>query len=269
MTYAVEHVRSDELHAVGEVIEVMHRRLSEALMIDDLARAAHYSKFHFCRLFRKATGITPGRFLSALRLQQSKRLLLTTDLTVSDVSCEVGYNSVGTFTSRFTKSVGLPPSIFRRTGGFVSAPAHRFRGYSAGGTCLEGRLDVPDGYASEPVMLASFPGPIPEGQPERCAVLARPGRWRLNELPPGTWYVGALALGGGKGRPTTPLLEEQARFIALEGPLTVRSGQWARWVDIQLRPVQPTDPPILFAPPRRLTAHTGLERLDSYHALAG
>jgi len=246
----------------------MHKRLSEALMIDDLARAAHYSKFHFCRLFRKATGITPGRFLSALRLQQSKRLLLATDLTVSDISCEVGYNSVGTFTSRFTKSVGLPPSIFRRTGGFLSASAQRFRGYSAGSICLEGRLDVPPGYASEPVMLAAFPGPIPEGQPERCAVLAQPGRWRLNDVPAGTWYIGALALGG-KGGATTPLLEEQARFIAVEGPITVRNGQPPRWVDIQLRPVQPTDPPILFAPPRRLTPHTGMEAWDSYHALAG
>jgi AraC-like DNA-binding protein len=63
---------------------------------------AHLSPYHFARTFRRITGIPPGEFLGALRLQRAKELLLTTDLFTSEVCYEVGYASFGTFTSRFT-----------------------------------------------------------------------------------------------------------------------------------------------------------------------
>jgi len=52
------------------------------------------SPFHFSRIFAKTVGLTPGRYLTALRLFEAKRLLLSTSLTVSDVVCSVGYSSV-------------------------------------------------------------------------------------------------------------------------------------------------------------------------------
>ena len=57
--------------AVLRAIEEMQDRLGDQLTVDDLARAAMFSKFHFTRMFQRVTGVSPGRFLSALRLQQS------------------------------------------------------------------------------------------------------------------------------------------------------------------------------------------------------
>src|SRR5437660_11978338 len=59
--------------AVLRAIDAMRERLGEPLTVDDLARAAMFSKFHFTRLFQRLTGVSPGRFLSALRLQKAKQ----------------------------------------------------------------------------------------------------------------------------------------------------------------------------------------------------
>src|SRR5436305_4511192 len=104
------------LRAIGE----MRERLGEELTIDDLARAALFSKFHFTRLFQRLTGVSPGRFLSALRLQRAKQLLVSTSMNVADISVYVGYNSVGTFSSRFSRSVGMSPTAYRRCAGYAA-----------------------------------------------------------------------------------------------------------------------------------------------------
>jgi AraC family transcriptional regulator len=250
-----------------DVIDFMTERLSEAVRIDDLARTANYSKFHFCRLFRKATGITPSRFLSALRLKEARRLLLTTDLTVCDVSCEVGYNSVGTFTSRFTRGVGLPPSVFRSSGGY-RAEGWADRDGLAGG--IGGELITPPGHESDRVIVGAFPTPIPEGQPERCVVVQRSGRWRLPALPAGLWYIAAAAVAADQAEELdSPLLEEDIRLYGSLGPVRIRpdgdrrpdhlgrAGRTGRPdqaggnLRLRLRPPRRTDPPMLFAPPRR------------------
>ncbi|GAA0639375.1 hypothetical protein GCM10010174_71820 [Kutzneria viridogrisea] len=100
--------------AVARAIEYMFSNLREEVTVEDMARAAMFSKFHFTRLFRRVTGASPGRFLTAVRLQEAKRLLLSTPMSVIQVSRLVGYASVGTFGAKFSKSVGVPPSIYRR-----------------------------------------------------------------------------------------------------------------------------------------------------------
>jgi AraC family transcriptional regulator len=248
-----------DLKVAEDVIKFMSERLSETVRIDDLARTANYSKFHFCRLFRKATGITPSRFLSALRLQEARRLLLCTELTVCEVSCEVGYNSVGTFTSRFTRGVGLPPSVFRAAGGY------RVRGWRdragqpgrdlpAGPPGIGGELVGPPAEGAERIIVAAFPGPIPEGQPVRCVVRPRTNRWLLPSLPDGTWFVAAAAITAGDADELgSPLLEERTRLYGCTGPVRIRSGRPAPSPRLRLHPVRPADPPILFAPPRHPT----------------
>ena len=97
--------------AVLRVIDSMHENLGEPLTIDDMARTAMFSKFHFSRVFQRVTGLSPGRYLSAVRLQEAKRLLASTSLSVTDISHRVGYSSVGTFSSRFaTAWASRPPS---------------------------------------------------------------------------------------------------------------------------------------------------------------
>ncbi|CAM5566892.1 HTH-type transcriptional activator RhaR [Streptomyces glaucescens] len=99
--------------AQGAVITI-RERFHEPLSLDDLARSVMVSKFYFLRVFRRITGVTPGRFLSAVRLHEAKRLLADTRLNVADISAQVCYSSTGTFSRRFTASVGISPTQYRR-----------------------------------------------------------------------------------------------------------------------------------------------------------
>src|SRR5947208_14188411 len=99
-------------NAVERAIEFIWQRYSEPLSLTEIAFPL--SRSYFARLFRDVTGITPGRFLAAIRIHQAKCLLLSTSTTVTDISFAVGYNSLGSFTTYFSNSVGVPPGRFRR-----------------------------------------------------------------------------------------------------------------------------------------------------------
>jgi AraC family transcriptional regulator len=80
---------------VERVLAEMRERVDEALSLRAMAEIAHLSPYHFARTFRRVTGIPPGEFLGALRLQRAKELLLTTDLSASEVCFEVGTRASG------------------------------------------------------------------------------------------------------------------------------------------------------------------------------
>src|SRR5699024_1756124 len=105
-----EHLR----RAVSRVIQYMHEHLADPISADRIAETAHFSKFHFSRVFQRMSGDSPGRYLTELRFERAKELLLTTDLRVIDISYEVGFASVGTFSTRFRSRTGLSPSSYRR-----------------------------------------------------------------------------------------------------------------------------------------------------------
>src|SRR5215471_4102534 len=100
--------------AVERAITSIWEHYREPLSLTDIAKSAILSRFHFSRVFREATGVSPGRFLSAVRIYEAKRMLVSTSLSVTDISLAVGYNSLGSFTNRFTESVGTSPTRFRR-----------------------------------------------------------------------------------------------------------------------------------------------------------
>lgn len=106
-------VGASRQRAVERVIAAMRERIDGALSLGAMAEIAHLSPFRFVRVFRGITGIPPGEFLGALRLERAKQLLLTTDLSVSEVCFEVGYNSLGTFATRFKQLVGVQLSRMR------------------------------------------------------------------------------------------------------------------------------------------------------------
>lgn len=99
--------------AIERSIKAMWNHHADPLSLGQLAETAFYSKFHYSRMFNEATGTSPGRFLAAIRLFMAKRHLLETAASVSDITYRVGYNSLGTFTSRFTRSVGIAPTRYR------------------------------------------------------------------------------------------------------------------------------------------------------------
>jgi AraC-like DNA-binding protein len=225
--------------AVERAIVTMEEKLGEPLTIDDIARSASFSKFHFTRLFQQATGVSPGRFLSALRLAEAKRLLLSTSITVTDISHRVGYNSVGTFSSRFSTTVGISPAAYRREGcGSTPLSTSPDQHTGSRGTILRGTVHVPPGGVPGPVFVGLFPSRITEGRPARHVVLDAPGPYVLDDVPDGTWHLVAHC-------------EDDTGHIAHHGPVTTRAEVTATLVDLRLRPVRMFDPPMLLALPAR------------------
>jgi AraC-like DNA-binding protein len=88
-------------------------RYAERLRVDDLARAAGLSRAHFSREFRRAFGESPHSYLLTRRLERAAALLRTTDRSVADICFRVGLQSVGSFTTSFTRTYGMSPTAYR------------------------------------------------------------------------------------------------------------------------------------------------------------
>jgi AraC-like DNA-binding protein len=115
--------RSDELELsrVGLVdrrirrsVELMHAQLDQDLSLRSLAAASHLSPFHFSRLFKKLTGVTPHNYLAAIRATRAQSLLAGTDMSITEIASRVGYLSASHFTKAFRFSTGTTPSEFRK-----------------------------------------------------------------------------------------------------------------------------------------------------------
>lgn len=96
--------------------DLVDARFAEPLDVDEMARAAGFSKAHFSRAFKQAFGETPRAYLLTRRLERAATLLRSTDWPVSEVCWAVGLTSVGSFTTTFTRTYGLSPSAWRAAG---------------------------------------------------------------------------------------------------------------------------------------------------------
>ena len=79
-----------------------------------LAREIYVNKFYLQKLFRKSVGLSPNEYLTTVRLQEAKRLLRSTDLPISQIAADVGFNSIGHFIGLFKAREQMPPSVYRR-----------------------------------------------------------------------------------------------------------------------------------------------------------
>ncbi len=239
-------------HLVQHAVTTIRERFWEPLTLDDLARTAMVSKYYFLRVFTRVTGVTPGRFLCAVRIQEAKRLLMTTELTVAEIAVRVGYSSTGSFTRRFTELVGASPTHYRKlslpgekrepalpeTASAVSAPQSEA---ACSGT-VTGVLHTA-GAVLSPVYVGAFDSAMLQGTPASWSTVTTPGRFTLVRVPAGTWYIHAVAqalpVGSAADAEPTPL-------TATAGPVRVK-GDTARRIDITLSPPDWTRPPILSA----------------------
>jgi len=104
----------DELRRLRRARDGMDREYAEPLDVKALARGAYMSAGHFSRQFRLAYGESPYSYLMTRRIERAMALLRRDDLSVTEVCFEVGCSSLGTFSTRFTELVGVPPSTYRR-----------------------------------------------------------------------------------------------------------------------------------------------------------
>lgn len=237
--------------AVQRVVRYIYSNLAEEITIDDMARMAIFSKFHFSRIFLSVTGISPGRFLSAIRLQSAKRLLISTTLPVTEICYRSGYTSVGTFSSRFAAVVGLSPTEYRNNGGFISElPLNARRNDWGPGGTIGVQVSTPAISRCELIFVGVFPDPIIQGRPIRYTVASSPGLYALDDIPRGTWHVLAHSFNR-DGNPAAylPTNDEPPPLFASYGPVMVGPSRRNAHVDLRMQPMRMTDPPMLLAVP--------------------
>jgi AraC-like DNA-binding protein len=106
--------RARDLVLLRRVRDRIDREYAQPLDVEALARGVHMSAGHLSRQFRLAYGESPYSYLMTRRIERAMALLRRGDLSVTEVCFAVGCSSLGTFSSRFTELVGVPPSTYRR-----------------------------------------------------------------------------------------------------------------------------------------------------------
>jgi AraC-like DNA-binding protein len=248
--------RNFDLHmrSVERVVRTMADRLDTPMSNAEMADIACFSPCHFNRVFHKITGIPPIQFHYALRLVRAKHLLIETDQCITDICLEVGYNSLGTFITRFNELVGLSPNAFRRFARQIAsmrvadlhpaiyAMCEPPRGPDAITGAVE-HAETTEGL----VFTALFPRGIPEGVPAACALTRSLGAYRLSLPDNGEWYAFSVAV---------PWTATGVQLLTLDGlphgrsgPISVQAGRWSGDSTIVLKTPTVLDPPILAAIP--------------------
>jgi AraC-like DNA-binding protein len=258
--------------AVKRVIKTVNEKLDEPLTMDEMARIAYMSPFHFNRVFHQVTGLPPKQFLYAMRLESAKRLLLTTDKSVTEICFEVGYNSLGTFTTRFTELVGLSPRELR----YLADKIHAFDwdklyntewenvARSDSELFLQGTVHTPEGFEGL-IFVGLFEQMIPQSQPVSGTLLTRGGKYQLNSVSDGTYNLLVAALPRSDD-PLDYLLLEMSKLLVGTGEtaIEIKNGEVSGETDLTIRHLKVTDPPILIALPSLLLGE--LQKITSQYS---
>jgi AraC family transcriptional regulator len=250
MDQAVVRESTTRLHyeSVKRAIAAMRRQMGQPMSLRSLAKIGFASPYHFTRTFRSVTGLPPLHFLSALRLDAARTLLLHTRSKVIDICYDVGYSSVGTFTRRFTGSFGISPLQFRALAESPRdvIPNHQIlperHGTFGTGLSFSGRVMAPDGFKGI-VCVGLFATPIPQSKPLACTIAAPNGDYQMLDAPQGKSFLFALGME----------LPIEARDCFCHDSVLRAGGQAIRVsedgvsgdTDLILRAPLPTDPPIL------------------------
>jgi AraC-like DNA-binding protein len=243
-TMAVYH------RAVTRVIAHLEANLGENHTLNDMADVAILSPFHFNRVFCEITGVSPVRYLYALRIAEAKRLILTTRLKVIDICYEVGYNSLGSFNNRFVSLVGYSPRHIRNLAERVD-PAELRRLIDARlesrapNICepcsIFGTIHAPPCFSGV-AMVALFPGPPSNTYPV-ASVLARHRAYALSRFRH-AGHFSVMAVGLAWHERMVDFLLQPGCVRAVRSPIHVSPVGPGKPIDFYLEPTQPIDPPI-------------------------
>jgi AraC-like DNA-binding protein len=257
VTLAIPSHRADTVDAyqtsIERVIRHMKANLAEPLDLDQLASIAAISKFHLVRVFDELTGTTPRHFLSCLRMQRAKELLLSSPAPITEICLEVGYSSMGSFSRTFSELVGLSPQEFRAMPKRLT-PAQFARAiwrYLAArrklfGPTFDGIIEGPArprGFA----FVGTFTGGVPQGVPDSGTVMIKHGAFKLQRPKVPEFHLMAVLV------PFSAKFTDMAANIpvGLVASLRLRAEELdnPEQPRLRLRPMRPTDPPIVLALP--------------------
>jgi AraC family transcriptional regulator len=241
---------------IDEVIAYIHENIYEPMPLSRLADYAGYSNFHFTRIFKEKTGLSPLYYASSHRLQKAKDLLLHTQLSIRDIALEIGQQSLGTFTSRFTERVGVTPSEFRNSAQQADVQLRSLQELKRWSTLTlpSAQPDTVQGtiHAVVPfegvILIGLFARPIPEGLPLYGTLVSSLGHFSLTGVKPGTYYLMATSVAWGTAAKDFLLPHKTLRTRSKE-PVIVTPYYGASHQQVMLYAPRPDDPPILISLP--------------------
>jgi YesN/AraC family two-component response regulator len=105
--------QNSELPVITRAKEYIQQNQTEDISLGQVAKAVHTSTFYFCKLFKKATGVNFTEYVSRVRIEKAKNLLLNPNLRVSEIAYEVGFQSLTHFNRVFKKLIGQSPTEYR------------------------------------------------------------------------------------------------------------------------------------------------------------
>jgi AraC family transcriptional regulator len=98
---------------LGTVLEYIHEHADQNLSLLEMAQQVQMSPYYFSRLFKQSTGLSPHQYLISHRIQQTKRLLATTKLSIAEIAAQAGFTDQSHLARHFKRQLGVPPSQFR------------------------------------------------------------------------------------------------------------------------------------------------------------
>lgn len=117
LSLAAEQIITQHTHSepalVHKAREYIQAHYGDNVSLTDVARAVNTSTFHFCKIFKRATGLTYTEYLSLVRVGRAKQLLANPQMRISEVAFDAGFNSITHFNRTFRKTTGLSPTAFR------------------------------------------------------------------------------------------------------------------------------------------------------------
>ncbi|QTM99744.1 AraC family transcriptional regulator [Sediminibacillus dalangtanensis] len=228
----------------------MKQHLQEELTSEQIAANAGYSVYHFTRIFKEVTGVSPRQYLSAIRIQKGKQQLIdSSSYSVLRTVLQVGFKSIGTFSSRFKHNVGLSPKQFssetKRLATFMESQTD----YSLIDRLLPTKptvschVRVPFSFNGI-IFVGLFRRQIPDKAPVTGTVITRSSPFcTFSRLRPGTYYLMAAALPW-SGNIKDYFVPDNCLRSKHEQPLVITEDSEME-VSLTLRKPQPYDPPIL------------------------
>lgn len=232
---------------VEQAIDYMKQNLERELTTREIAQMVGYSEYHFIRIFKGVTGISPRHFLSALRIEAGKKKLLQPSNSLLNTVLSLGFLSMGSFSNRFKQYVGISPIQFRKTSQKLAENlqieqemiVEEERSHSI----VSCTIHYPETFKGI-IFVGLFPRPIPDQRPLKGTAF-RQGRntCRFSDVPPGDYYVLAAGIPRSMNPKAYYLLENCLRAKTAE-PIHV-NHQTTSSVTLSLREPFPFDPPIL------------------------
>ena len=101
-------------YELGKIQDYVSVHLNQNISLSEMGGVINLSQYHFCRLFKQSTGITPHQYLTQCRINRAKQLLSKTKLTITEIAFEIGFSNHSSFTRLFSKYVGVTPKSFRK-----------------------------------------------------------------------------------------------------------------------------------------------------------